>query len=62
MTLQLKDETDTVIALMNNDQEKLEYYQPADFYTIHIVDFDPESFGFDDFEEVPKYEISDENY
>mmetsp|Transcript_17003 Transcript_17003/g.14931 ORF Transcript_17003/g.14931 Transcript_17003/m.14931 type:complete len:158 (+) Transcript_17003:2-475(+) len=64
MTLQLKDNTDTVIAEMTSDEALLGHFGPVEYYTIHVIDSNP-GFNFADFEDtskVEKYQISDEDY
>ena len=47
--------------MLDNDAQ-LGFYSPRDFYTIHIIDLDPTTVTFDNVEDVPKYEISEEAY
>jgi hypothetical protein len=47
---------------MSNDAAPLGAYNPVDGYTIHIEDLNPSAVNFDNLEDVPKYEISEEAY
>lgn len=62
MMLKLVDTEGQTVASMNDNESQLGVYNPKDFYTIHIIDLDPSTVNFDNIEDVPKYEISEEAY
>jgi tubulin-specific chaperone B len=62
MTLKLLDATGQVVASMLDDDSLLGSYNPQDYYTIHIVDSDPSTISYDNVNEIPKYQISEEAY
>jgi tubulin-folding cofactor B len=64
MTLQLKNNSDEVVATMVNEESLLGHYGPQEYFTIHVIDEAP-GYNFADFEDtskVEKYEISNEAY
>ncbi|OMJ73752.1 hypothetical protein SteCoe_27496 [Stentor coeruleus] len=62
MMLKLVDTAGNTVASMLDNESKLGFYNPQDFYTIHIVDLDPSTVDLDNVENVDKYEISEEAY
>mmetsp|Transcript_16589 Transcript_16589/g.29862 ORF Transcript_16589/g.29862 Transcript_16589/m.29862 type:complete len:228 (+) Transcript_16589:71-754(+) len=62
MTLKLKDESGAFKVDMLNNDAQLGFYSPRDFYTIHIVDTDPNAVNVDDLSAVEKYVMSEEKY
>lgn len=62
MMLKLIDTTGQEVASMLDNDSQLGIFNPQDFYTIHIIDLDPSTVNFDNLDDVPKYEMSDEAY
>ena len=62
MVLKLVDATGQIVASMLDNESLLGQYHPQDYYTIHIIDLDPSTVTFDNLDDVPKYEISEESY
>jgi tubulin-specific chaperone B len=62
MMLKLVDTTGNIVASMLDNEALLGSYNPQDFYTIHIIDLDPSTVNFDNLDDVPKYEISEDAY
>ena len=64
MTLHLKNNKDEFIAELKNMDETLQHYSAENYWTLHVVDSDPNSalIGLEDLSQVQKYEISDEDY
>ena len=64
MTLHLKNNKDEFIAELKNMEETLQHYSAENYWTLHVVDSDPNSalIGIEDLSQVQKYEISDEDY
>jgi len=62
MLLKLFDESGQLVCSMSDNDKQLMNYSPYDYYTIHIIDMDPTTINFDNLEDVPKYEISEESY
>ena len=43
MKLHLKDDQDVFVMEMNNLEETLQHYSAKDYFTIHVIDEDPNS-------------------
>ena len=62
MVLKLLDTTGQTVANMVDNEAQLGSFSPLDYYTIHIIDLDPSTVNYDNVEDVPKYQISEEAY
>jgi len=64
MQLVLQDNNGNNVVTMNEDDRTLDFYAPQQLYTIHVIDLDPNSITkeLEDLSQVPKYEMSDEEY
>lgn len=65
MNLQLLDTNETHVCDMSDDSVSLGSYGPHEFYTIHVIDTNPEASiinQLDDVSAVEKYTISEDDY
>jgi tubulin-folding cofactor B len=66
MILQLKDQSGSLLAVMDNATTKLGFFSPKDGYILHIIDTDPTSASangwLEDTSKIAKYVMSDEDY
>ena len=62
MVLKLVDSAGNIVTSMLDNDSQLGSFNPQDFYTIHIIDLDPATVNYDNLEDVPKYQISEEDY
>eukprot|EP01015_Nassula_variabilis_P013166 TRINITY_DN2085_c0_g1_i5.p1 TRINITY_DN2085_c0_g1~~TRINITY_DN2085_c0_g1_i5.p1 ORF type:complete len:233 (-),score=57.07 TRINITY_DN2085_c0_g1_i5:100-798(-) len=60
----LKDNNNVVVANLDDDQRNLGFYCPANGYTIHVIDTNPNSLvnQLEDVSQVEKYVMLDEDY